>query len=156
MSDVWSESTQQTPVASVTVAELDTLVKEIFEKRREIEEQDSKVTALNKELALLKAKAVTYLKELGRESYPTPFGTVSVSQKWRVNMPKTDDDKAALFAYLKDKGVYDHYATVNSNELNAFYMKEWEAAKKNGDGVTFAMPGIEPPKLFEDLGMRKK
>lgn len=141
--------------APVTVADLDDLVKTIFEQRVKIEESEKVTSELNKELALLKAKAVNYLKELGRENFKSPFGTISVNQKWRVSLPQTDEDKAALFNWLRGQGLFDKYATVNSQSLNSLYLAEWDAAKARGEGMTFSMPGIGEPKLFEDLGVRK-
>jgi hypothetical protein len=140
---------------AITVQDLDQLIAQISAKREEIEKSEAVTTGLNKELALLKAKAVNYLKELGRENFQSPHGTVRVSQKWRVNLPKTDDGKAALFEWMRGQGIFDMYATVNSNSLNALYMAEWEAAKKRGEGLEFSMPGIDAPKLFEDLSYSK-
>ena len=155
MDDIDVDPAAEVPAGSVTVAELDGLVKQIFDKRVEIEAADLVSTGLNKELLALKAKAVLYLKDLGRENFSSPHGTVSINQKWRVNLPSTDGDKAALFEWLRERGIFDKYATVNSNSLNSLYMAEWEAAKQAGEGMTFAMPGIGEARLFEDLGIRK-
>jgi hypothetical protein len=143
------------PRPSVTVADLDNLVAAIQAKRQEIEAQEKIVSALNIDLSKLKQTAVHYLKELGREKYQTPFGTISIQQKWRVNMPQTDEDKQALFAHLRERGLFEKYATVNSQSLNSLFMADWEAAQKRGEGMDFHMPGIGEPKLFEDLGIRK-
>lgn len=148
-----ASASENTPV---TVQELDALVKTIFETRIKIEEQEKVVSELNKELANLKAKGVAYLKELGRDSYKTEYGTISILERWRVGLPQTDADKAALLAHLKERGIFDKYVTVNANSLNSLYMADWEDAKERGEGMTFGMPGIGEPKLFEDLGMRKR
>jgi hypothetical protein len=142
--------------ASVTVADLDALVRQIFDQKLLIEEAEAGVTVLNKELARLEEKAVVCLEELERDNYKTEFGTIYINEKWRVNMPQTDEDKQALFGFLREKGIFDKYATVNSNSLNSLYMAEWEAAIEDGKGMEFSMPGIGAPKLHKALGKRKK
>jgi hypothetical protein len=140
----------------VTVEELDLLVELMFAQKRKIEEADAVTTELNKELTVMKGKAVAYLKELGRDSYRTEFGTIGIGEKWRVSIPQTDDDKQALFGHLKERGILWQYATVNSNSLNSLFLQDWEIAKKAGDGMGFKMPGVSDPKLFEDLRMTKR
>lgn len=139
----------------VTVADLDRLVETIFEQRKKIEESEAVTTELNKQLAEMKAKAVNILKALGREDFKSPHGSIRVAVKWRVNMPATDEDKAMLFNHLRERGLFDRYATVNSNSLNSLFMADWEAAKEEGRGMDFRMPGIGEPKAFEDLNIRK-
>lgn len=136
---------------SVTVAELDELIKQIAAKNSEIEKAEDVVKAHNKELTKLEGRCVEYLKELKRDKYDSPFGKVSIAQKWRVNMPADDNAKRALFEHLREREIFDKYATVNSNSLNSLFMRDWEAAKERGEGLTFSMPGIEAPKLFEPL-----
>ena len=136
---------------SVTVAELDELIKKIAEKEAEIEAQKEVLTAKNKELATLEGKCVQYLTELDRKNYDSPFGKVSIAQKWRVNLPEDDRAKRELFDHLRERGIFDKYATVNSNSLNSLYRQDWEAAKERGEGLEFSMPGIGAPKLFEAL-----
>jgi hypothetical protein len=143
------------PQNPITVEALDQLVDDIFAKRREIEALEEQVTALNKQKAELEGRAVGYLRALGRENYKGRSGTIGISEKWRVNLPQTDEDKQALFNWLRDRGIFDKYATVNANSLNSLFMAEWEAAKKAGD-LEFALPGIGAPKLFEGLSVRKK
>lgn len=145
-----------TDVNNVTVADLDALTDEIFKKRVEIDAHAEVGKALNKDLVALKEKMVVFLKELNRDNYKTPHGTVSILQRWRVGLPQTLEDKKALFGWLQEKGIFDEYVSVNSQSLNSLYMGEWDEAKKRGEGMTFKIPGVGDPKLFEDLGMRKK
>lgn len=141
----------------VTVAMLDQLVADIFAKKKEIEASELVTTGLNKEKMALEAKCVNYLKALGREEdgYSTKYGFVGISKKWRVNMPATDADKAALFDWMRERGIFDRFATVNANSLNSLYMAEWEAAKRAGQGMEFSMPGIGERKYTELLATRK-
>jgi hypothetical protein len=109
------------------------------------------VSQENKELTEAKAKFVLYLKELGREDYKSGRGTLSIQSKWRVALPATDEAKAKFFEWLREKGIFDKYATVHSASLNSLYNAEWEAAKDRGEGLSFSIPGVPEPKLFEDL-----
>lgn len=148
---------QETPIQdAMTIQDMDTLVKKMFELRAQIEERDSITSEMNKELAAMQAKAVTALKALERDSYKSEAGTVSIVHKWRVSVPATDEAKKELFYYMKEKGLLYRYATVNSNSLNSFFMAEWEAAQGRGEGMDFKMPGIADPKLHETVAMRKK
>ncbi len=139
----------------MTVAEFDGLVKTMFEKREEIEALEELSKDLNKQLQELQGKAVVALKERGESSYKTQYGTVSIMERWRVNLPQTDEDKKAMFGWFETQGTFWQYATINSNSLNSIYMKEWEAAKERGEGMTFKFPGLGDAKLHETLSMRK-
>jgi hypothetical protein len=145
-------------MSEVTVEEVENLCKSIAEKRLIIDEEKSKLTEKNKELDELEAKAVRYLEDLGKKSYKSEHGTVSITEKWRVNLPQTDEDKMAFFEYLRQKGLFEKYATVNSNSLNSYFIAEWEAIKQSDPeaALNFRLPGICEPKLHKDISFRKK
>jgi hypothetical protein len=132
------------------------MVEELFAQRRKIEEMDLKLSSENKILAQMEAAVVMALKELGRKNYQSPHGTVGITNKWRVNLPQTDADKAKLFDWMRERGIYERYVTVNSNSLNSLFLEEWDAAKKRGEGMEFRLPGVPEPKLFERLTVTKK
>jgi hypothetical protein len=139
----------------ITVEDLDTLIAKIFETEKIVDEAKAVMGKMNISLESMKAQAAQYLHALKRKDYQTPYGTVSITQKYRVSMPQTDEDKAALFQWMRERGIYDKYATVHAQALNSLYMAEWEAAKRSGEGMTFSLPGVGEPKLYETLGMRK-
>jgi hypothetical protein len=141
---------------SVTVADLDSLIEKLAEQEKKSEEHSLAGKDINKELMRLEGQVVAHLKELGREDYLSPLGKVSIKQKWRVNMPADDHAKRLLFEHLRQREIFDKFATVNSNSLNSLFMKDWEAAKERGEGMEFTMPGIEAPKLFEALDFKQK
>ena len=144
-------------MSSVTVQELDLLVKNLFEKRKEIKDDEDKIAEKTKALESLKAKIVVYLEELGREQYKADYGTVSRSEKWNVTLPANDIAKTELFEHLRSRGIFEKYATVNAKALNSLYKADWEAAKKEGPekGMEFRMPGVNPPTLYVALSMTK-
>jgi len=139
-----------------TAKELDQLVIDIFEQRKKIEEMDALTAIENNKLSAMKQKAVLYLEELGRENYKLPgSGTIGISEKWRFSLPKTDEDKAAFFSFLKEKGLFEKYATVNSTSYNSYLNSEWETAKEEGRGMEFQIPGVPEPTFYRDLSIRK-
>lgn len=141
---------------AVTVEDLDKLIEELALKEAQGEAQSKIMVELNKQIAQLEGRVVAHLKDLNREDYLSPLGKVRIVQKWRVNMPAGDLAKKALFEHLREREIFDKYATVNSNLLNALFMRDWEAAKERGEGLEFNMPGIDAPKLFEALDFKLK
>lgn len=141
-----------------TVEEMDNFVRAMFEKRKVIEAKSDELKTLNKEMAQIEAQAVAALKQLDRDKYQSEHGTIFIVEKWRVNVPSTNEEKEAFFTFLRERGkeVLYKYATVNSNSLNSFFNEEWEVAKQEGRGMEYSMPGVQPPKLHESLSMRKK
>ncbi len=130
-----------------TVRELDELLAKVAAKEKEIDAIQAVLTEHNKELNRLTFRAVDFLKELNRDSYDSPSGRITMVESWRVNLPKTDQEKMELFGFLKSQGLFEKYATVNSNSLNALYKAYWQEAKDKGEGMTFTMPGVGAPKL---------
>ena len=142
-------------MTEVTLSSLEDLVKSIKDKRDEIDAQSDVVKKLNSELGELEQKCMGYLKEAGKDSYQSEYGTIYQIQKPRITTPKTDEDKKAFFAYLEEKGLFLQYASVNSNSLNSFYKAEFEAAKERGD-MAFSIPGLGTPSIYESIGFRKR
>lgn len=138
----------------VTVAELDDLIKKLADCSNRCDQKAEEMKALNKEYAGLEGRIAAHMEELNREKYDSPYGKFAIKQQWRVNMPQTDQDKQALFEHLRERGIFDKYATVNSNSLNALYMADWRAAQDQGEGMTFAMPGVPAPKSFTKLDFK--
>ena len=136
---------------SLTLADLDQFVKDLKDKRAEADTAKEALSEINKSIAQLESKAVALLKELGRKNFTSPSGTITVEQKWRVNLPTSDNAKMELFEHFKSRGIFEKYATVNSNSLNSLYLSDWEEAKKEGRGMEFSMPGVDAPKLHEAL-----
>lgn len=146
--DVPSEA----PKKPITVEQLDALIALLFQKKEEAKELEKLVTAKNVEISKVRADITAALKELGREDYKAAAGSVKLKTTWRVNLPQSDEDKQKLFDWLKERGIFNKYATVNSNSLNSLYMAEWEAAKKRGEGMEFEIPGVPQPKSFQTIG----
>jgi len=135
------------------VGEMGSLIELISKKRSEIDQIELTVKALNKELKTLEEKALSLLEGMGLKSYPSPFGTVTARETWRVNVPQ-GDNREKFFSFLKDKGL-GAMMTVNSNTLNSYFNKEWQAAIDSGRAMEFSIPGIGEPSRYVSLSLRK-
>lgn len=133
--------------APVTVKDLDALIQEFAELETKMDAHAEITKQFNKDHNAKLYRIAAFLKDLNRTEYDSPIGKFSVKEVWRVNMPETDIDKKLLFDHLRGRGIFDKYATVNSNSLNALYRLDWEEAKEKGEGMTFTMPGVPAPKF---------
>lgn len=138
-------------MSTVTVEELDGLLAELKNLNEVKDAQGDALKETNKQIWALQEKAGLYLGELDRTEYDSPHGKIKVGEKWRVNLPPNDLAKGELFEHLRQRGIFDKFATVNSNSLNALYMADWREAEERGEGMTFQMPGIEAPKCDKEI-----
>lgn len=145
-------------MSDLTIDSLEAMAKSLVDKRQEVEEKRKIYSEANAELDILEGNAVAILKEIGKKSYKSEFGTVTRTEKWRVTLPNTPEKRAEFFQFLKEKDLFDKLISVNSNTLNSLYMEEWASAKERNpeEAVFFSMPGIDEPKLQETLSFRKK
>lgn len=150
------ERRERARMSEVTVQELDDMIGSYLEYEEVITKESEVLAEKSKKLETLRAKIVLTLKDLNREEYESPVGKAEIVKKWRVNLPATDQDKAALFEHLRERKIFDKYATVNSNSLNSLYMADWKAAEREGKGMDYKMPGIEEPKLYETSKIKPK
>lgn len=146
---------EEPPLEKITIEQMDEHVRKMFELKDHIRAKEAETKELNKQLSRMQMQAIAILKDLNRKAYPSPHGSVGITEKWSVPTPKTEEDKRAFFAYLKEKGMLYAYATVNSNSLQAFYATEKELAENEGRGMEFRIPGIGESKLFETCRMTK-
>ena len=138
------------------VSFVEELVTKLVAKREELDVKASEKSALEKELRELKGKALEVLNELDLDDYRGKAGTITRKTKWSVKIPQTVEDKNKLISFLKGKDLHDRYVTFNSRAVNTLNMDSWELAKEEGRGMEFNVPGIEAPKSFDDLGLRKR
>jgi hypothetical protein len=142
--------------AEVTVADLDALILQIKEKEDVIEAAERVVKDHNIELGTLKGKAAAYLIELKRTEYTSPIGKIENKKTERVNLPESIPEKLQFFDHLKEKGMFENYATINSASLNAYYFREREQyIRDGGDPMLFSLPGVPAPKSFVKLEFKE-
>lgn len=141
----------------VTVAELDALCQELTEREAEKEVIAASLSEKNKEIARLESKAKGYLTELNRRDYVSPSGALSIKTDTTIKMPSTPEEKAKLWAWMREKGIYDAYATVHATSLKSLFLSERTLAlEEGGDPITFALPGMEPAKEYESVKFKPK
>jgi hypothetical protein len=135
---------------SLTVIEMDNLVKETMALREEYE-QASAVSKKKKEVYDNHVqKVISVLKKNDRTSWKNNHGRVTVAQRFFVEQPKTQEDKKAFFDYLAEKDLYWGMVGVNSTTLSSWYKKEMDAAVKDG-ADDFEVPGIKETGVKESL-----
>jgi hypothetical protein len=145
------ENQMETP--TVTVADLDKLAEDIRAQNEKIEKMESELTVENKALQVLLTTASAHLKELDRENYKAPHGTIYSVKKWQYTLPKTQETKEAFYQWLRDRGIYEQFITVNHTSFSSLCEKERDALEKEGE--FFNVPGVEQPKLYETTRFRK-
>jgi len=71
-----------------------------------------------------------------------------------VTTPKTTEDKEQLFEYLRSKGIFNEFVSVNSQTLNSLYKNLASEAAINGD-LDFRLPGVGEPTSYTTLKLKK-
>lgn len=140
--------------SEVTVNELEELCAEIAKQRDVLDVIDAQKKEENKKLIEFENKLLEMFRSLGKSSYPSKVGTLSVTHRMSVKLPANPEDKKAFFTYLKDRGLFEDMVGVHSATLNSFYKAEFEAAKDRGEGLDFALPGINTPTINETVSFR--
>lgn len=138
----------------ITVADLDALVAQISEVEGYKDAIELQLKEANKKIASLELRATDILKSLGRTSYSSPFGSIAIDNVMNIRQPE-DDRKEELWGWMREKGIFDRYASVNATSLKALFKRERDIAIENGeDPVTFALPGMVPATFFQKLKFR--
>ena len=144
-------------MSEVTTGQLDALAMTIKELTVDYQAKDR----ISKEAyGLLEEKKFEFMKlleEADKSSYECEHvGRLTKVDKLSITVPKTPDDKTALFKWLKDEYGADGfltYATVNSQSLNALYRSKIE---EGADAAMFRIPGAGEPSVRSILQFRKK
>lgn len=139
----------------ISVSDMEELGKLIKEAREYCDQKAAEKAEAEGQLLALEMKAISYLTALDLTSYKSANGTMTVTTRASYKLPKTWENKQALFDYLKEKGLYEEAVSVNSQWLNGFCKREVEAATEAGD-LFFSVPGIEYSPGSPNLSFRKK
>jgi len=134
------------------------LCRQAWEQKAEVEKIREELKKANASLVKTKASVDKWMEETELEKQHVPgFGTLYRQKKFSIKVPKTPEDKLALFNWIsanKGEDVLFALQSIASPTVNALYKEELEIAKKEGN-VDFNIPGISGPKLYWDIGMRK-
>lgn len=138
----------------ITMGEFDTLGLDLLTVDEEIKELEAKLKVLSEKKRGLADKIIYVLQKHDKTNYQIGGKKLIVSQRATVPTPKTEEEKRALFDWLKEKGVYWQYASVNSQALNALYKAERDAAVERQD-LDFKIPGVGDEQIAWTLSIRK-
>lgn len=138
----------------IALDEFNLLCREIWNKKLECDEFDKLASEKKKELEELKTRALAFMENSTIDKFSVKgFGNISVMARSSVKVP-AGEERQKFFNYLREQGTFENMVTVNSNTLNAWYQQELESAITRGD-VDFKIPGIEEPKIYKTLTLRK-
>jgi hypothetical protein len=140
-----------------TLIELEDLVQKLSlvkEHLSELAAQEKDVQEIRRDL---ETQIMQHLKDAGTTGYLSKHGRVDIRSSMSFKTPKDNEQKKALFDYIKAYGddVYLSLLSVNSQTLNAWAKTEIEYATKEGK-FPFAIPGLDEPISYETIAFRKK
>lgn len=133
--------------------DLDSLVEEMVDFRKQYEEQKDISNALHRKYKLTQDKLLNALEESNKPKYYVAgIGTVSLVNKMKVRMPQDPDRKKEFLEYMMGRDdVKFSLLNVPWQSLQAWYNTEMEAHE--GD---FDCPGVEAPTLETTIRFTKE
>lgn len=145
---------QQGESITVTVEQLDESVARMRQLRKAYDDKKSEATLAHNELEESEKILKNLLKASGKSKYEAEgIGLAYIVTKETFPTPKTNQQKTALFNYIKEKHGADALMSlvgVNHNTLNSWAKKELEA------DPLVEIPGLDQPTSEEILHFRKK
>lgn len=145
LNKAWYDEEDTSPIE---VPEFEKLLSEMNKQNQVIKRMKSDIKDQQAIMTKMKTKVLAYFEEFGKTKYSANFGTVYLKTNFTCKTPKTPEEKAALFAWMEEQGIYDQYATVNSKSLNTLYNS---MVKENSD---FIMPGTSDPGFYQTVEIR--
>jgi len=137
-----------------TLAELDDLVTDYFGIRREIDELESLVSALNLRRRTFEKRFQDILIVNNLNTFKGSAGTIALEKRFSVKGPATIEDKKLFFEYLQHTGQFWSLASVNSQSLNRWYKDESIAAGEMGSSE-MSIPGLSQPTEYKYIKATK-
>jgi hypothetical protein len=136
------------------IGDLQSLVLEYVKARANLDGIRKAEKEASEDVKKIEASLLAVFEEQDLEKFSVKgLGTVSTRNNFSVSVPK-GDSKEIFFNWLKEKGDFENLITVNSMTLNAYYKDEMAKAVEEGN-VDFHIPGLEEPKLYKTLQLRK-
>jgi hypothetical protein len=150
----YAEKLKSITKEEITVEILEDAINNCFIRRTEHAAQKKYTTEIWNEVEELQTAIGVMFEKLEKQKHQTKYGTFSMKLEEGYRLPKDDDSRAAFFAYLRDRGVYDTMITVNARTLETFVKDEVEIKEQEGD-FEFVPPGIERKDPQQKYSMRK-
>lgn len=123
-----------------TLRMLEGLVEESFKLKAEVNAANEVLKEKKALLSQAEDKIISYLEHYNKKDFLGESGKVSITKSYYPSVPSDARNRELFFNYLKDKGLFESFITVNPSRIKAYYNEERE---KSGD-PNFAIPGLTP------------
>lgn len=147
----WDEVGQ--PQETTTLEQMDKLIVELKELQAAAEAKQEEADVAK---AAYNAHRELVLKTLvanNRKNYAVDgVGAVHISEKEVYRVPKTNEDKTALFNYIKQ--TYGPDALMSMVSIHSGTLTSW--ANEESEKGVMQIPGLEAPTMVQTLNVRKK
>ncbi len=150
LNQMWYE--EENTSEDVTVATFETLCDSMIKQKKIVDELKERLKDESGIMEKMKTKFMAHMTDQKKKKYQANSGTFSVTDKTSVKVPKSPEDRALFFGWLRDKGVFQSVITVNSQTLNSIYKQEFDAA----EDPHFKIPGINAVTTYQTLNIRGK
>ncbi len=148
------EKMEEVPADQVTIQEVEKLIREYREARDNYDAAKKVSNELEAKSWDFEMKVMSMLEKLGRKSFDVEgVGKVTKCMKLVYSVPKTHEEKLALFDYIKNAhgaDVLTTMTTINHQTLNSWANKEIET------GEISKIPGLDSPTSQEYLQLRRE
>ena len=122
--------------------------------RQEIDAMEAQLKTKKENFTNLCNMLLSALDLLGVNSLKAHGFTFFKERKSSVSLPKSPEERVALFEFLKTKGIFDSVIGIHSQTLNSLY-REFEREAMQEGILDFRMPGVAEPVTLTTLKMRK-
>lgn len=131
------------------LTELKQMTNKLFSLRQEKAAKEAEVDEITAQVKDLEYKILNVLEAAEMSRFDGDLCTVIKTDHLSVTMPKDESNRRAFFDYLKERKIFDSMITVHSGTLNSWYREE--------DAIgNFQIPGLDQPKSYSKLQVRKK
>jgi hypothetical protein len=149
------EATTQEPsigLGGVTVEDLKRMVSKLDQERLEYDKRRLHLQEQDAIVGELEGKLIATLEALNLKAFKGENGTVEVAYRTSVKLPQ-GEGKLQFFEYLKELGIFDTLASINSNTLNAWYKEEDKKAQT--EKRLLRIPGLDMPTTTPILKLKR-
>jgi hypothetical protein len=144
-------------VPTTTTAELNLLFSRYTDAREAYDSYRLVSNQKHAQMKKLEQQLIETIKLSGLERYSVPeLGSISLVQSMVFPTPKSNEDKEALFGYIREEYGEDAllaYTSINFQALNFFLRTEYEKFAEQNEAKV--IPGVESPTVRETLRFNK-
>lgn len=141
----------------VSIEEMTEAVKNLRAAKDAYDEQKALSDSMYAEYKNQQNVVAKLMQEGGLDEYTVKgFGKVFVKEELSVRTPKSPEQKAAFFAWVRENmgtEAANAYMSVNSSSLNSLYRQKVEEYGARGE--LLSIDGLEEPTSYTKLTLRK-